>query len=775
MNPLALALRILRADRRSRLSAVLTSAGVAIGTVLVVLLLTLPDAAAARGERFAWQYVGSHGTPAEAVALVDRSSDVVGSQPITRLDVAASGDASPEAVPVAPGIPEFPASGEVLLSPALADLVARLPPAELGDRFPGAVIGVLGQEALSYPEQLVAVVGHHEAELSAEASPVAGLIGDRFMSDIFLITLSMVGLAVLAVPSLVLVASSARLTAARRERRLASMRLAGATPGQVLLLTAVEAGIAAAAGTVVGLSLTIPVSGLMSRIPWQGGTWLAGDFVPEVSTLLLVGLGVPLLVILAAVLGLRRVVSSPLGVVIARRRRGPSAWRLVVLVSVGALFAAGLIVAQNGGGIGLLIFSMAAIVLSASVVGPWLTSVIGVLFTTVWRRPSTLLAGRRLRDAPQAAYRSASGVVLAVFVGALALTVLPGMSTAGTVGRSFQADVLYGDVPTSEAEAIAERIRVGLTENEVAGAVATAGRARLITGDGRHEYPALVLDCPRAVELTRLPIGRCSEEPGVWVGSELFLPDTGLRLRDVRSPRPAGPSGPDTGSNGAMTSPGGSADAASAPGVPLADGGPVTVHTMAGSTAELAGSVLVEPALVPDRDSIAESSILVSAPADQTEVVRTVLSRAAPGVAVNSLALTAIENGVLLDDLRRVTILGLSIAALLACASTIVTSAGSVLDRRQTLGALTAAGASVSVLARALRTEAALPALAASLGAAVVGFGVGAGVLWLLGLEIEVHPSLAVPVAVAVAVSVSAAWAAGRVLRNVSGEPFATE
>ncbi|APU17897.1 MULTISPECIES: FtsX-like permease family protein [Actinoalloteichus] len=774
MNPVGLALRILRFDRRSRISAALTSAGVAVGTALVVLLLTLPDASAARGERFAWQYVGSHGTPTSTAALVDQSSDVVGTQPITRLDVAVQDDAAPDTVPVTAGIPGFPAPGEVLLSPALADLAAQLPPEELADRFPGVVVGKLGQEALAFPEQLVAVVGHHEADLSADADAISGLISDRGGPDIFLLTLAMIGLAVLAVPSLVLVASTARLTAARRERRLASMRLAGAAPGQVLFLTAVESGIAAVAGTALGLLLGIPVPGLVARVSWQGGTWLPGDFTPAASTLLLVGLGIPLLVVLAAVLGLRRVVANPLGAVAARRRRAPSTWRLVVLVMVGALFAAGLLVAQNGGGPGLLILSMAAIVLSASTVGPWLTSMIGLLFTTLWRRPSTLLAGRRLRDDPQAAYRSSSGVVLAVFVGALALTVLPSLANSSPVGRSFQSDVLYADVPTADAKEIAERLRIGLAEHEVPGEVVTAGRARLRTGDGNHEYPALVLACAPAAELTRLPIGRCAEEPGVWVGSELFLPDTGLRLQNVRTAREPEQAGPAT-EDGAGTSPDDAAQDESVPGVPLADGEPVTVHAMAGSTAELAGSVLVDPALVQDSAAIAETSVLVSAPADRTEVVRTAFGRAAPGVEVDSVAMTEVQSRILLDDLRRVTIIGLSIAALLACASTVVTSAGSVLDRRRTLGALTATGASVQVLARALRTEAALPALVASLGAALAGFGVGAGFVRLFGLELVIHPSLAVPVALGVAVAVSAAWAAGRVLRNVSDEPFAEE
>lgn len=56
MNPVQLALRVLRVDRRSRLSAVLTALGVAVGTTLVLFLATLPSAVDARLERSAWQH-----------------------------------------------------------------------------------------------------------------------------------------------------------------------------------------------------------------------------------------------------------------------------------------------------------------------------------------------------------------------------------------------------------------------------------------------------------------------------------------------------------------------------------------------------------------------------------------------------------------------------------------------------------------------------------------------------------------------------------------------
>ena len=80
---------------------------------------------------------------------------------------------------------------------------------------------------------------------------------------------------VLLVPSLVLVASASRLTAARRERRLAALRLAGATPAQVTKMVAAETGLAAVAGAVIGVAVSPVLHSVATWVAWGGGTWFA--------------------------------------------------------------------------------------------------------------------------------------------------------------------------------------------------------------------------------------------------------------------------------------------------------------------------------------------------------------------------------------------------------------------------------------------------------------------------------------------------------------------
>ena len=78
-----------------------------------------------------------------------------------------------------------------------------------------------------------------------------------------------VGAVGLLIPVLVFVAVSTRLAAARREERFAALRLVGATPRQVTTVAAVEAGLAALAGTLVGFALFWPcdLRSPASRLP----------------------------------------------------------------------------------------------------------------------------------------------------------------------------------------------------------------------------------------------------------------------------------------------------------------------------------------------------------------------------------------------------------------------------------------------------------------------------------------------------------------------------
>ena len=124
-------------------------------------------------------------------------------------------------------------------------------------------------------------------------------------------------------PVAVFVASATRLSAARREQRLAALRLAGATPGQVTRLAAVEALVATVPGALGGVLLFVVLRPLVAMVPLGQATWFPDTIVPPVLPAIGLLLLVQVVGVGAAVAALRRVAVSPLGVR-RRERRGPA-------------------------------------------------------------------------------------------------------------------------------------------------------------------------------------------------------------------------------------------------------------------------------------------------------------------------------------------------------------------------------------------------------------------------------------------------------------------
>src|SRR5690606_24652603 len=100
--------------------------------------------------------------------------------------------------------------------------------------------------------ELVAIVGH--AAPVADAVPVAGF--DRPPGATYLDgyrQLTYVAVALLLFPVLGLLGSAARLTAARRAERLATLRLLGASTREVAVVAVTEVTLVATAAAVVGI------------------------------------------------------------------------------------------------------------------------------------------------------------------------------------------------------------------------------------------------------------------------------------------------------------------------------------------------------------------------------------------------------------------------------------------------------------------------------------------------------------------------------------------
>ncbi|MFE7067144.1 FtsX-like permease family protein [Microbacterium sp. NPDC057658] len=265
--------------------------------------------------------------------------------------------------------------------------------------------------------------------------------------------LAAIALVLLVVPLTSLGGAAARLAARRRDERLSTLRLLGVTPGGVTTATVVESVLVAAAGAVIGIGGHLALSPLIGLIPFRGEPLgLAAVVLSPVMIAAVVG-GVLLLAAGSAVVGLRRVVISPLGV---RTRTAPTSvhWIRAVIAVAGIATAFVLIKVfpMIGGVVATIAVLAAMFALALSVLnllGPWVLKVSAGRQLRRAERPERLLAARLVLDSPKAAWRQVGGIAMASFMAVFAGT---GVALLDTIGAS--------DDPSSIA--LAEDIRTGL-------------------------------------------------------------------------------------------------------------------------------------------------------------------------------------------------------------------------------------------------------------------------------------------------------------------------
>jgi hypothetical protein len=425
----------LAGGREAATRLVIIAVAVAIGVGLLLATLAGINAVNSQNARYAWLNTGTGQSTAgdRAPAWWALRGDYFDGQTIGRVDVAATGPDSP----VPPGIPRLPGPGEFYASPALAKLIADTPAAELGDRFPGHQIGTIGAPALPAPNSLLIVIGRTSDQVfhlpgARRVTSIRTTVPSRCDDCVVGINaagldliLGVVALALLF-PVLMFIGTATRLAATRREQRFAAMRLVGATPRQISVISAVESTVAAAIGTVVGFGLFFLFRHELAAIPFTGAPFFPGDLSLRGVDVLLVALGVPVGAAVAARIALRRVQISPLGVSRRVRTRPPGAYRLIpLLLGLGelAFFIGRRPVTTNGQLVAFL--SGFFLVMGGLVIaGPWLTMVGARALAVRSSRPATLIAARRLADNPKAGFRAISGLVLALFVTSVAVGVI---------------------------------------------------------------------------------------------------------------------------------------------------------------------------------------------------------------------------------------------------------------------------------------------------------------------------------------------------------------
>jgi hypothetical protein len=454
---LRLGLRLtLRSGREAFVRLAVTTVAVAVGVALLLGVLAEFHAFQANSNQACWSCTAGSAVPAHLPAhgeLWNDSVDFYQGQTIRRLDVAALGPSAP----VPPGISRLPGPGQFYASPALAALLRTVPADQLGDRFPGHMTGTIGAAALAGPKDLVIYIGYTPSAVDAIpgtrlVTAISAAPAPEVFTPYFRYAFAVGVLAVLF-PILILIGTATRLAAARREERFAALRLVGATPRDVRATASVEAAVGALAGTVLGIVVFVAVQPALAGAALIGTRYFASTVTPTTWGYIGMLVAVPAAAVIASLMSLRRVEISPLGVSRRVSPPPPSPWRLAPLIAGVLLFVAGLLATnhqQIGGPAypGLLITMIGLVV-----AGPWLTAAAARQFGRLSRGASPLLATRRLADNPKAAFRSVTGLVLAVFLGTIVGTLLPAVeSITATSNSKALSNVLLDQVGISPHE-----------------------------------------------------------------------------------------------------------------------------------------------------------------------------------------------------------------------------------------------------------------------------------------------------------------------------------
>lgn len=358
----------------------------------------------------------------------------------------------------------------------------------------------------------------------------------------------------IGLPVLTLAATSGRLSAAMRDRRLANLRLLGLSPAQTRVVATVETGAAAMAGAVIGSAGFVLARPLVARLHPAGRTWPLDTLWPYWWAAVLAVVMVPLAVVTVSVLPQRSAIRAALSEARRAESRHPNPLRLLPL-AVGVGLAAFVIsqaenqyAQESGSNDWLSSYMLGAIGLlgmGTLLVVPVFVRLVADVLASRSGRPTLLVAGRRLQDQPAATTRVVAGLLIGLFV----------------VTGSRAVVVAFEDTPQYRSSVLAK------TTGQVATVYATAKQAARVQRrldadpDVRQTaaFPRLVSPCPgvsdfcgsavvatcREFEAFHHDAEGCREGRPMWIGTDgrQWLPE-GTATLTWRAERREGAWGP---------------------------------------------------------------------------------------------------------------------------------------------------------------------------------------------------------------------------------------
>jgi hypothetical protein len=327
-----LGLRLLfGAGRGNRIRFFLMAAGGSLGVCCLALVLTIPQILdahdgrdAARQPQFSARHAGS--------TLVLQRIDPYGSKAFTRVFIA-KGTRNAGSVP--PGLSQLPDPGEVFLSPSAHDLL-RDQPAVKG-LLPGHEKGLIGATGLAHPDELFAYIGTTPDKITADGRALKGWgwsyapvpVVEPSTLTYLRFTLG----ALVLLPLGIFLSVCTRLSAASRNRRLASLRLLGLSTRGTQRVNAAETVVAALLGAVLGLGEYWVLNQLMTRTGLPGLRWYPADGALSATTVAVCLISSPLLAWFVGRASARNAAANPLAVRRTAAPRRPTKWSGLLLVT----------------------------------------------------------------------------------------------------------------------------------------------------------------------------------------------------------------------------------------------------------------------------------------------------------------------------------------------------------------------------------------------------------------------------------------------------------
>lgn len=398
----------------------LMAAGFAVGSSLLLVAMSIVPAIEARDDR----EMSLYGTSAadrdeDDIALVWWTTERYGDSAVQTLWIEAAGNA-----PVPRGLSRVPGPGEAYVSDAVLErgpVLSALVEGRLGAR----IVGRIGPDGVTDPSTEMMWIGLPDGIApppgqAARIRAFRGVEGDEEPLDLAAL-LSVMGIAsAVLIPIWLFVATATRLSAATREQRLATVRLAGATERQLRLLSSTEAGLAAGIGTLLGIPLFHAIRPLLTEGVILDLEFYARDFAPPLVLAMLMLVGLPTFALTASSSAMRRLSVSPLGVARRVPRRHPG-WRWTIALTTGVGLLAWMasrhddLANWDGAGAGtLIVIALACTAFGLVGTAVWIAWLAARRLATRLPSVAGMLGMRRLESDPSSIGRVVGGVTLIV-------------------------------------------------------------------------------------------------------------------------------------------------------------------------------------------------------------------------------------------------------------------------------------------------------------------------------------------------------------------------